>query len=248
MQNGSQIVVRPQVAALFGVAIFVILPLVIAIIVNLTQIVSHISVKEALESNAEAAVAQAVIEQNNLDPDTTVIHQIATDGDYVAVSISSTSASELGNGAIAVMLRQGDTYQTIYIGTGYGEKTLTSLGVPASLAKKLVSPTPDYDEVIYDSYLNPDYKYPLIQNLPYYTDRLKITYYYQDNLKDSDGISIPIIQISAINAAERSNAFYKIRNFGYDPGDYYITFTNFTNPFTTEEIIIEYTGEETQGP
>jgi hypothetical protein len=65
---------------------------------------------------------------------------------------------------------------------------------------------------------------PLVQHLPFYTSG-----YHIDYGKDPAGNAS--IQITAATAAGRQVAIAQIRSWGYDPTDYNITFTSFTNVF-----------------
>lgn len=227
MSNSRSIVV--------GIGALFIIPLVISIAMIIHSDISEKNrLGSALETTVDDEIASAISDQNDIDLNNNVLHEISRDGEYVAVDILSTEASRFGDSATVILVKKSDGYDTVYIGTGYGPDDLIEQGVPSSFANKLTSDDEDsYSETIGNSPLNPRNKYPIVRNLPFVTDDLTIDYYFKDNIKDSDGVNIPVILISGVDAAERINAFNKIRNLGYDLGTYPVVFGNFNNPFLT---------------
>jgi hypothetical protein len=68
-------------------------------------------------------------------------------------------------------------------------------------------------------------KNPILARVPYHSSIYNIDY-------GEDGDNLNLF-ISAPTALGRQVALAQIRSWGYDPTDYKITFTNFTNPFAT---------------
>lgn len=71
-------------------------------------------------------------------------------------------------------------------------------------------------------------KYPLLSSLPY-----KDAYYTIDYKLTDDGT--PIILISTESPQYRYVAFQKVYSLGYNPADYVVDFTDYTNPLTEDK-------------
>lgn len=69
---------------------------------------------------------------------------------------------------------------------------------------------------------------PIVKLLPYHSLIFNIDYSLS---KDSNGV---VLQIKAGNSIDRSLAIGQIRNWGYDPSDFEIVFTDYANPFNSE--------------
>lgn len=218
---------------IIGIGLFFVVPLAVSIaLIIYSNIAKENTLKSALETTVDNDIASVISKQNNINLDSYTLHEIAKSGDYVAVGAFSTKASNFGDGATIVLKKERDKYETIYAGTGYSYEDLVELGVPTNFAKQLVSKSKNgYLEALSSSNLNPRNKYSLVQKLPITTDDLSISYYFIDNLKDDDGVNIPVITISGTDAAERKTALNKIRSLGYDLGYYPVVFNNFRNPF-----------------
>lgn len=72
-------------------------------------------------------------------------------------------------------------------------------------------------------------KNPIVSLLPY--ENFLYTIGYRADTSDPTGNSI-IIEISAIEGY-RQQAIYQLQQWGYDPTDYKINFSEYTNPFTS---------------
>ena len=218
--------------------VFITISILIAIVANIFQIINHISIEQALQSDVDENLFSVVA--TRMQTSDISIHQIATKDNWHAVSINSLSPDGYSSTNVAILLRNNNAYEIIYIGSDYDQTTLESKGIPGELIKSIFSSNlvSDYTNVLAESQYNPNSKYPLLQHLPYHTDNLNMTYFF-DDIKDSDGTSIPIIKINAQNATERKNAIRKIRLLGYDPGDYRYHFFNFKNQFGKDNVIIK---------
>jgi hypothetical protein len=70
---------------------------------------------------------------------------------------------------------------------------------------------------------------PLVDRLPYRSLIFNMDY----ALSEKDA-TLAVIKISASSGVDRSYAIAQIRDWGYEPGDYLIEFTDFTNPLGTK--------------
>ena len=227
--EGEKKLSQSQSVIIAVACIFIILPLVLMIVTTIIRITTHVSIEQAMESDVDDEIVALISEYTK---DDCVVHQIGTEGDYQALAFSSISPASIGDTALVILQKTDDGYKIIYTGTDYTKEILAKRNIPDGLIKKVTSADiiSDYSTTIMESLYNPKNKYPLLQSLPYSTDNMRISCSF-DDLKDSDGTYVPIIIINGEDAAERKNAMYKIRNLGYDPGDYRITYTNFNNPF-----------------
>jgi hypothetical protein len=74
-------------------------------------------------------------------------------------------------------------------------------------------------------------KYPLVAMLPHLDLDFRID--YGKGVRSKDTVSSTAIYIRAFSPAARREAISWIRQQGYDPSDYEIVFSNFTNPFSS---------------
>lgn len=241
---------RAKLLIVTAFMVFAIIPLLIGIIVIWVQLSSRISVKDAFRTSVNNNLAQAVIEQNNINPDQVVMHGIVNKGDWGALGVFSKEANVFGEVTIVIVHKEGNEYKTIAVGSSFDNGELQELGVPSSLIREVeeTDVAARYTEALYNSEFNPRNKYPLIQKLPYKSDDLRISYYFRDDLVDEEGVSIPIITIRGVDAAERKRAFDIIEEYGYDLGSYRIEFINFNNVFAEEEdATVPETDDEDDG-
>lgn len=236
---------RARLVIISAFAIFAIVPLLIGIIVVVVQMSSRVSEKDALNTSVSNEMVTAVTEQNEIDPDRVVMHGIASSGDWGALGVFSKEANNFGEATIVILHKEDGGYKSVAMGSSFDDQELLDLDVPNDLVRKLreAEKTAEYTSVLYRSEYNPHNKYSLVQKLPYKSDDLRISYYFKDDYVDDEGVSIPIITIRGVDAAERRRAFDIIREYGYDLGSYKIEFINFNNRFVEEEVI-EMTGED----
>ena len=241
---------RAKLLIVAAFMVFAIIPLLIGIIVIWVQFSSRVSVKDALRTSVSNNMAQAVIEQNDINPDKVVMHGIVNKGDWGALGVFSKEANAFGEVTIVIVHKEGNEYKTIAAGSSFNNGELQELGVPSSLIREVeeTDVAAKYTEALYNSEFNPRNKYPLIQKLPYKSDDLRISYYFRDDLVDEEGVSIPIITIRGVDAAERKRAFDIIEEYGYDLGSYRIEFINFNNAFGDKNKAILEEGEEDDEP
>lgn len=242
---------RIRLTIILGVMVFIIIPSLIAMIFAVSRIRPTITTEIALNTSVDSAIADAVSTENGINLDQAVVHELARDGDYIAVGVFNVrNTNDFGNNTTIILHKTPDGYQSVFAGTTYDFAELAELGVPNGLIDQLKNTdlVGAYLDVINSSDMNPRNSYPLIRDLPYTTDDLTITYYFKDGLVDNDGVSIPIIDIDGVDAVERTRGLNKIRDLGYDPGDYQIIFSNLVNPFTGEDgaAIIENESESTE--
>ncbi len=224
----DQIKTIPKYQLIIGcIVIFIILPLVITIFFLANQDNRPLTIEAASQSDTDELLTNTITTQGKINLNEAVLHKIGQDGQWVAVKIISTASTSYGNSSLMVLQKEGENYQIKYFGTNYGKNDFQAINVPNGLINQILDKNNignKYTDILVDSNKNPINKYPLLQKLPYYSDKLKINYTFQDDT--------PIIHIDGSNAAQRSLSISKIRNFGYDPGDYKIEFNNFINPFT----------------
>ena len=225
-------------SAIIITIIFIAASILIAIVANIFQIVNHVSIEQALSSDVDDSLFNVVA--TRMQTSDISIHKITTHDNWHAVAVSSLSPVDYSGTNLVVLLHNNEGYGIVFIGSDYNQATLEAKGVPKDMIKSILSSNlaSSYANVLTDSQYNPTSKYPLLQHLPYHTDNLNMTYFF-DDIKDSDGTSIPIIKINAQNATERKNAIRKIRLLGYDPGDYRYHFFKFKNQFGKDSVIIK---------
>ncbi len=222
--------------------VFFILPLIVGIVMNIIEINSQVSEEDALKTSISYDVEQFISTELGLGDSKTVMHKIASAGDYRAILVAFISPDDFGNSMIVIIKTKDNLPELIYSGTDYDEATLRKLDIPSDLARAVSSDNGQIDKylkAIYESSVFPENKYPLIKNLPFRSDDLRITYYFDNDTIDQDGVSIPIIEIWATDAAERRNAFSKLQSYGYDLGKYKIMISNFNNDFIEEIQVMD---------
>ena len=241
---------RAKLLIVTAFMVFAIIPLLIGIIIVWSQLGSRVSVKDAFRTSINKNMAQAVIEQNNINPEQVVMHGIVNKGDWGALGIFSKEANTFGEVTIVIVHKDGNEYKTIAMGSSFDNGELQELGVPSSLIRELeeTDVATKYSDTLYNSEFNPRIRYPLIQKLPYKSDDLRISYYFRDDLVDEEGVNIPIITIRGVDAAERRRAFDIIEEYGYDLGSYRIEFINFNNAFGDNNKAILEEGKEDDEP
>lgn len=215
---------------------FIILPLSLTLIANLMADNSAIPEDVALNSNVSEDVMQAIKEGFDADPSDFVAHDIFKSGDFVVTLVINTAPRDYGDSVLVILQNEDDKYEIIYSGQFYAREQLEEAGIPDEVINGIEKNSDlisKYLVAMAEPSVRLKSEYPLLNALPYSSDNLKIAYYYNDEL-EGDEAEVPIIEVSATDATERANALDVIKRFECDPGDYYIEFMNFINPFTGE--------------
>ncbi|MBQ2672913.1 hypothetical protein IJG01_03015 [Candidatus Saccharibacteria bacterium] len=211
-------------------SLFIIVPLVVLLVTNLTQEEISISEEEALRSDIDATLMQTIEDEYESDVDDYVMHQISKVGDYTIILVTSITADEYGDSSLLIVKEEGNEYDILYNGQVYTEDVLKEADIPDRVISEVRNKNKyitEYLATIANASANPLNKYPLISVLPYASDNLNISYLYEE------GSDIPVIEISAIDATDRKNALTVIHNLcECESAEYNIRYINFVNPFT----------------
>jgi hypothetical protein len=193
---------------------------------------NKVSTEEALKSDVPSQLEDVIIEDVNINTGVKpIIHELAKEGDWMAVIIIYTNASDYGNNTIAIYNKSGDEYNRMYIGTGAGSKELLDAGIPQRIIEKLENTdlANKYISAIMDAPNNPRNKYPIIDYLPVNGGTYSISVGYSDE-SNVDSFYLSIDAASGY----RNAAVSKFYDLGFDPADYKIVFTDYVNPFEEE--------------
>ncbi|MBR2741160.1 hypothetical protein IKD98_00130 [Candidatus Saccharibacteria bacterium] len=222
------------------VFIIMLTPIIIAIIATTFAIINHISVEDAMSSDVDAALYDAVTMRTQSSD--LSVHLIGSQSNWYVATLISLSPDSYGSSTTAILVKNNGAYEIKYIGTDLNKNTLREKGIPDNIINMALSTdkASTYSSILTKSRYNPINKYPLLQHLPIQTDALKISYDF-DELKDPEGTYLPIITIKGQDAAERKNALRKIKTLGFDPGSYRIRFANFNSQFDKNRpLVINY--------
>jgi hypothetical protein len=212
-----------------AVVVFVIVPLLILLSVSLAENEKIVNPEEALRSSAEPEILETVYGNTNTNTASSgsVIHEIARDGDWVATVVISTAAADYGNSSIIIYHKVDGEYEIAYGGSGPTEEDLLEVDVPDNIISRVLDPNvPDYLSAIDDSAENPIRKYPIMNYLPFNRAGVEITYAFHDDLD----VSTFYLTVDTYPETQ-SAAVDQIFGMGFDPGNYEIKFTNYSNPF-----------------
>lgn len=213
--------------------LFVVLPLIILLITNLTQADMVIPEEEALQSDVDAETMQVIRDKYESDIGDYVMHEISRVDGYVIVLIIDVTTENYDDSSLVIVDESKENYSIVYNGQVYNDKFLRKANIPDRVVNEVRNKNTlirKYLIAVSNASINPINEYPLISVLPYSSDSLNISYYYEG------GSDTPVVEISAIDATDRKNALTVIRNLcECEPAEYNLRYVNFVNPFTGED-------------